>query len=70
MSHDEWRPAAPGGTIPAVDIAAADAASVDAKEHLVVAGRRGGEIGVVEVGWGGKEQGFQREKAGWLNYDS
>jgi hypothetical protein len=31
---------------------------VDAKEHLVVAGRRGGEIGVVEVGWGGKEQGF------------
>ena len=58
MSHDKRRAAASGGTIPAVDIAAADAASVDAEEDLVVGGVWRREVGVFEVGRGGKEEGF------------
>jgi hypothetical protein len=63
MSHDKRRATASSGTIPAVDIAAADAASVDAEEDLVVAGHGCGEVGVIELRRGGEQEGFH-EKAG------
>ena len=58
VTHDERRPAAAGRSIPAVDVAAADATRLDAEEHFVGTGHGFGKIGELKVGGGGQQEGF------------
>ena len=75
MAHDERRPAAASGAIPAVNIAAADPASVYAQQHLIRAGdgcRKIGEIKLRRSGederfHGGAGRGDYRDELGWVN---
>ena len=49
VAHHDGRPAASGGPVHAVDVAAADAAGLDADQHVARANLRLGEILQLEL---------------------
>jgi hypothetical protein len=58
VAHDEWRDAAAGAAVEAVDVAAADAAGGDLDEDFVGGGLGLGGVGDFEVVVSGEEEGF------------
>ena len=58
VAHDERRPPSAGRAIPTVDITAADAAGVDAQQHLISRGDGRGKIRKFELGRSGEDERF------------
>ena len=61
VAHDQRRATTAGRAIPAVDIAAADAAGANPQQHFVRRGLRGGKIDVFKFRGRGEQQGFHQE---------